>query len=58
MTKVVKKLIKCVKCGFESEQMIIYSVNFNLGNKGDNQKLIAHKQKCPKCNYTAIDISK
>ena len=58
MTKVSKQKVKCCKCGFESEQLIVYSVNFSLGTKEDNKKLINHKQKCPKCNYEAFDISK
>ena len=33
MTKVGKQLVKCAKCGKESEQLIIYSVNFSLGKK-------------------------
>ena len=57
MTKVVKKIVKCIKCGTESEQLIVYSVNFNLGSKEDNEKLMRHIQKCPKCGYEAINIS-
>ncbi len=57
MTKVVMKKVKCVKCGTESDQMIVYSVNFSLGNKEDNEKLMEHKQVCPNCNYSAPDIS-
>lgn len=57
MTKVIRKMVKCVKCGKESAQMIVCSVNFMLGNKEDNKKLIRHKQVCPNCNYTAPDIS-
>jgi len=57
MTKVSKKNLKCIKCGTESEQTIVYSVNFNLGNKEDNEKLITHQQVCPSCNYKALNIS-
>ena len=57
MTKVVKKLVKCAKCGVESEQLIVYSVNFSLGKKEDNERLLRHQQVCPKCNYTATNIS-
>lgn len=57
MTKVVRRMVKCVKCGTESEQFIVYSVNFNLGSREDNEKLMRHTQKCPKCGYEAIDIS-
>jgi ribosomal protein S27AE len=58
MTKVVRKTIQCVKCGKESEQMAIYSVNFALGDKADNENLMKHQQVCPHCGYTAktIDI--
>lgn len=58
MTKVVKKVVKCNKCGTESEQLIIYSVNFNLGNNKSNEELLNYLQKCPKCGYKAVDISK
>lgn len=57
MTKVMMKKVKCIKCGTESDQMIVYSVNFSLGNKEDNEKLMGHKQVCPNCNYSAPDIS-
>lgn len=57
MTKVIKKNVKCAKCGTESEQMIVYSVNFSLGKREDNEKLMNRKQVCPNCNYTASDIS-
>jgi len=57
MTKVVKKLIKCAKCGHESMQLFVHSVNFSLGKAEDNQKLIHHQQICPKCNYSATNIS-
>ena len=58
MTKVIQKKVKCIKCGEESEQLIVFSVNFSLGSKEENEKLLTHKQKCPKCGYEAIDISK
>lgn len=57
MTKINKKIVKCVECGTESEQLVVYSVNFSLGTKESNEKLISHKQKCPNCGYEAIDIS-
>lgn len=57
MTKVLSKRIKCAKCGVESEQMIVYSVNYLLGDKESNDKLVEHKQICPNCNFTAPDIS-
>ncbi len=57
MTRVLKKIVKCIKCGKESEQLMIYSVNFNLGKKEDNEKLVNHQQVCPHCNYTAPMIS-
>lgn len=58
MTKVWKKYVKCVKCGTESEQIIVYSVNFSFGTKEDNEKLIQYKQKCPYCGYESYNISK
>ena len=57
MTKVVQKMVKCCKCGTESEQLIVYSVNFALGTREDNEKLMRHTQKCPKCGYEAANIS-
>ena len=57
MTKVVKNKVRCAKCGVESEQIMIYSVNFSLGEKKDNEKLMQHQQVCPSCNYTASDIT-
>lgn len=58
MTKVLNKPVKCAKCGHESDQLIVCSVNFLLGSKEDNEKLMNHMQKCPKCGYEAKDISK
>lgn len=57
MTKVSKKVVKCAKCGYESEQLVVYSVNFMIGSKDANEKLMSHKQICPKCNYAHFDIS-
>ncbi len=57
MTKVAEKIVKCIKCGEESKQLIVYSVNFSLGSKEDNEELMRHVQKCPKCGYEAVDIS-
>ena len=57
MRKVGKQSVKCAKCGRESEQLIIYSVNFSLGKKEDNEKLINKNKKCPNCGYEAKDIS-
>ena len=56
MTKVVNKKIKCAKCGTESDQMIVYSINYSLGKAEDNSELREHKQVCPNCNYTAKNI--
>ena len=58
MTKVVKKFVKCANCGKESEQFSVLSVNFLLGYKEDNEKLMKHMQKCPECGYESVDISK
>ena len=53
MTKVVNKKVKCINCEKDSEQMMVYSVNFSLGKKEDNERLMQHQQTCPHCNYTA-----
>ena len=58
MTKVATKIVKCANCGKESEQLLVFSVNFSLGSKEDNEKLMKHMQKCPECGYEAVDISK
>ena len=58
MTKVSKRIIKCIKCGKESEQLLVFSVNYSLGNKESNDRLIKHQQKCPYCGYEYMDISK
>mgnify|MGYP004543556459 FL=1 len=57
MSDISREVVKCAKCGKESPQMIVYSVNYLLGDKESNDKLIEHKQKCPYCEYEAIDIS-
>lgn len=57
MTKVTKQAVKCIKCGKESSQLLIHSVNFSLGKKEDNEKLMKHLQKCPFCGYEAPLIS-
>ena len=57
MTKVLKKNVKCANCGVESEQMVVHSVNFNLGSEEDNKKLMEHQMVCPNCDYAAVDIS-
>lgn len=57
MSDISRKVVKCAKCGKESPQIIDYSVNYSLGDKESNDKLIEHKQKCPYCEYEAIDIS-
>ena len=51
-----RELVRCAKCGNESQQLVIYSVNYSLGDKESNDKLVSHKQKCPYCNYEAISI--
>ena len=57
MTKVQEHAVKCCRCGRASKQMVIYSVNFCLGNKNDNQHLMQHEQECPHCGYRASSIS-
>jgi len=57
MTKVMKQMVTCSKCNKESEQVVVYSVNFSLGKKEDNIKLMNAQQKCPYCNYEDHDIS-
>ena len=58
MTKVLLKKIVCKKCGKESDQAQVYSINFTLGSKKANKELANLKQTCPHCGYTAKDISK
>lgn len=58
MTKVSKRLIKCIKCGKESEQLLVFSVNYLLGSKESNDRLMNHMQKCLYCGYEYIDISR
>lgn len=57
MSDISREVVKCAKCGKESPQMVVYSVNYSLGDKESNDKLIEHKQKCPYCEYETIDIS-
>ncbi len=57
MSDISRELVKCAKCGKESQQLIVYSVNYYLEGKENGDKLLYHKQKCPYCNYEAIDIS-
>ena len=57
MTKIKKEIITCAKCGKDSEQMKVYSVNYIFGNKEFNDSLVNHKQKCPYCGYEAKNIS-
>ncbi|MDD2391936.1 MAG: hypothetical protein PHU94_03270 [Bacilli bacterium] len=45
-------MAKYIKCEKESEQMIVYSINFSVGKKEDNEKLMQHQQVCPHCNHT------
>ena len=58
MTKVKTIMTTCAKCGKESEQLFVYSVNFMLGTQESNEKLKKHKQVCPHCGYEATLISK
>lgn len=58
MTKVGRKMVKCSKCGKESEQLLVFSVNYLLGDRESNDNLINHKQKCPYCGYENINIEK
>lgn len=58
MTKISKRIVKCYKCGKESEQFLVFSVNYLLGTKESNDRLKNHVQKCPYCGYENIDISK
>lgn len=56
MTKVEMKTVKCSKCGEKSQQMVVHSVNYSLGDKESNDKLRDHLQKCPNCGYEAPQI--
>lgn len=58
MTKVLNNPVKCAKGGYESDQLIVCSVNFSLGIKEDNENLMNHMQKYPICGYESKDISK
>ncbi len=56
MSDISRKIVKCAKCGKESQQLVVYGVNYSLGDKETNDKLVSHKQKCPYCGYEAISI--
>ena len=57
MTRIKWKEIECGKCGHISTQMLICSVNIVCGDEERCEALLNHKQQCPKCGYTALDIS-
>ncbi len=56
MTKIGKEIIICSNCNQTSEQLIVYSINYALGQKEDNDRLVTHLQKCPHCGYENQDI--
>ena len=56
MSDISRELVKCAKCGKESQQLFVYSVNYLLGDKETNDKLANHKQKCPYCGYEAVSL--
>ena len=56
MSDISREIVKCAKCGKESPQIVVYSVNYYLEGKENGDKLLKHKQKCPYCNYEAISI--
>lgn len=56
MSDISREIVKCAKCGKESPQIVVYSVNYYLEGKENGDKLLHHKQKCPYCNYEAISI--
>lgn len=56
MSDISREIVKCAKCGEESPQIVVYSVNYYLEGKENGDKLLHHKQKCPYCNYEAISI--
>ena len=56
MNGISRETVKCAKCAKESQQLVIYSVNYSLGDNENNDKLVSHKQKCPYCGYEAISI--
>ena len=58
MTQIIRRIVECARCGDKSPQILVCSVNFSLGSKEDNEKLMKHLQKCPNCGYEAVDISK
>ena len=57
MTKITMKDTRCIRCGEESQQMIIHSINFTLGDPESNDRLVSSRQKCPHCGYEANNIS-
>lgn len=57
MTKVIKKEVMCYQCKRLSEQLFVCSINFNIGKKEDNDKLVNHQQVCQHCQYTAHHIA-
>lgn len=56
MSDISREIVKCAKCGKESPQIVVYSVNYYLEGKENGDKLLHRKQKCPYCNYEAISI--
>lgn len=57
MTKINIEKVKCIECGEESNQSVIYSINPNIDMK-ELKELRKTKQECPFCGYKAKDISK
>lgn len=57
MTDISREVVKCAKCGKESQQLIVYSINYWLETKESADALLHHKQKCPYCDYEAVHIN-
>lgn len=61
--KIKKVDFKCVNCGKESKQDVVYSRHTfggeqHLDGRCDNGQVEASIQECPHCNYANIDISR
>ncbi len=61
--KIERVNLKCVNCGEESEQEVIYSSHSfgakqHLDCRFDNGQVVAHIQECPHCHYSNIDIAR
>lgn len=61
--KIEKVNLKCVNCGKESKQEVVYSSHIfggkrHLDCRFDNGQVVAPIQECPHCHYANIDIAR